>query len=50
MEEIKRLRSEGHTSAKAIARELTRRGVVTAQGKARWSATQVARVIVRGAG
>lgn len=48
LEEITQLRSEGHTSAKAIARELTRRGVVTAQGKAKWSATQVARVLARG--
>lgn len=50
LEEITQLRSEGHTSAKAIARELTRRGVVTAQGKAKWSATQVARVLARSEG
>lgn len=46
---IRELQAAGVVSLGGIARELTRRGVVTSQGKAKWSAAQVARVLARGA-
>lgn len=42
---VRELRRAGHASAAALARELTRRGIVTPGGKARWTATQVQRVL-----
>jgi DNA invertase Pin-like site-specific DNA recombinase len=45
---IRELQAAGIGSLNSIAKELTQRGVVTPQGKPRWSATQVARVLARG--
>jgi DNA invertase Pin-like site-specific DNA recombinase len=42
---VEELRAAGHSTAAALARELTRRGIVTPRGKAQWSATQVQRVL-----
>jgi len=42
---VRELQQEGHTSAAALARELTRRGIVTPQGKPQWQAVQVQRVL-----
>lgn len=47
---IEGLQVEGFTSAKGIARELTRREIETPRGKATWTATQVARVLGSSAG
>ncbi len=44
-EVVAALRDEGFTSAKGLARELTRRGIETPRGRATWMATQVARVL-----
>jgi hypothetical protein len=44
-EVVAALRAEGFTSAKGLARELTRRGIETPRGKGRWSAPQMARVL-----
>jgi DNA invertase Pin-like site-specific DNA recombinase len=42
---VEALRAEGFTSAKGIARELSRRGIETPRGKAMWTATQVGRLL-----
>jgi DNA invertase Pin-like site-specific DNA recombinase len=42
-----RLSSEGITSASAMARALTERGIATARGGTKWTALQVLRVTAR---
>ena len=44
---IETIKAAGHTSARAIAAELTRRGVPTPKGSGDWQATQVTRVLAR---
>lgn len=47
---VEAIREEtGAISLRALARELTGRGILTAQGKAEWSAVQVARVLTMAA-
>ncbi|UGV24684.1 recombinase family protein [Rhodopseudomonas boonkerdii] len=45
---LSKLRSEGITSASAMARVLTERGIPTARGGTKWTALQVLRVVARG--
>lgn len=42
---LEAIKGEGFASNKALARELTRRGIETPAGKATWQATQVARLL-----
>ncbi len=43
--QVEAIRGEGIVGLRAVARELTRRGVETARGKAEWGPVQVARVL-----
>jgi hypothetical protein len=44
---ITEIRAAGATSLRAIVAELTKRGVPTARGTGSWSASQVARIMLR---
>jgi len=44
---IAEIRAAGATSLRAIVAELTKRGIPTARGTGRWSASQVARIMLR---
>jgi len=44
---ITEIRAAGAASLRAIVAELTKRGIPTAQGIGSWSATQVARIMMR---
>jgi hypothetical protein len=47
-EVVAALRAEGFTSAKGLARELTRRGIETPAGEARWHPTMLTRLLGTG--
>src|SRR5689334_3375956 len=47
---ISKIQAEGHTSAAAIARELTARRIPTPRGGGEWQVVQVQRVLARGEG
>jgi Recombinase len=44
---VKALQAAGATSLRAIAEGLNAQGIPTARGQGKWSAVQVARVLVR---